>query len=145
MLFTAENCQKIIDGCKMQTRRLVKDGEYITEVMSVMDGQTLRERWRAFHAYAIQPGRGKKAVGQIKLLSIRKERLQDITAGDCQREGLAPDESVDEFLRDADLLKRFQTLWDSIYSKHSGKRWSDNPQVWVLEFMLKEYPNGNAN
>jgi len=93
--------------------------------------------------YAVQPGRGKKAVGRIRITNIRRERLQDITPEDCRKEGLDPIQRVSDrvtLIPDLDLANdilrlQFHKLWNTIYVK-TGKRFEDNPEVWVLEFEL---------
>jgi len=95
-----------------------------------------RLKWAVGNTYAIQPGRGKKAMGRIRIMAIRRERLQEISCGgymyrsDIQQEGCP-------FINDPnqmgwDELEWFIELWDSINVKN-GTRWQDNPEVWVLE------------
>lgn len=91
--------------------------------------------------YAIQPGRGKSSIGRIKLMAIRQERLQDISAYDAEREGI----EVSHYYCDegtaldptpihrCDPVGKFIELWNSIHTRQ-GEHWRDNPEVWVLEF-----------
>jgi len=76
-----------------------------------------------------QPGRGKKAVGRIRITKIGREKLQDISWQDALAEGIHKSEGVW-------ASGRFAVLWDRIYRK--SYRWEDNPEVWVLEFELAE-------
>ena len=127
MIFKEKLCQKVLDGTKTQTRRLVKDGDFLvrwpmTCVFRDMKTGGNRLAWRENQTYAIQPGRGKKAIGRIGIIKIRKECLNAITHDDAQAEGVGRS------------LSAFADLWDSIHPK--GKRWEDNPEVWVLEFEL---------
>ncbi len=126
MIFKDDLCQKVLDGTKTQTRRLVKIGEYKYvrlngEVFEVCDSNN-RLKWHVGNSYAVQPGRGKKAVGRIGIIKIRIEPLNAITHDDAQAEGVGRN------------LAAFANLWDSIHPK--GKRWADNPEVWVLDFEL---------
>ena len=120
-----ETHEKVMDGSKTQTRRLVKDGDFSVEwpMMCVFSGtKGNRLRFRENQTYAVQPGRGKYAIGRIGIIKIRKECLNAITHDDAQAEGVGRS------------IAAFAELWDSIHPK--GKRWIDNPEVWVLEFEL---------
>lgn len=132
MLFTPENATKMMSGEKDQTRRIVKEGDYLGyrgEGVIVSVYRNDRKLWQVGKSYAIQPGRGKKAIGRRVLLAIRKERLQDISPDDCFKEGIRlptlPHETPDKF------TEAYRALWNKIYA---GETWEDNPEVWVLEF-----------
>lgn len=66
---------------KSQTRRTAK---------------SLTPRYRVGKTYAIQPGRGKLAVGRIRILSARLHVLEDISDADVRAEGFA---NREEFLK----------------------------------------------
>ena len=129
MIFKDKLCQKVLDGTKTQTRRLVKGGDYTwrngvsTAITEVCDFHN-RLKWKLGRTYAVQPGRGKHAVGRIGIRRIRRECLNAINHDDAQAEGVGRS------------IAAFAELWDSIHPK--GKRWIDNPEVWVLEFKLVE-------
>ena len=127
MIFKDKLCQKVLDGTKTQTRRLVKGGDFIVDwpmpcVFRPTKNGGSRLAWRENQTYAVQPGRGKHAVGRIGIIKIRRECLNAINHDDAQAEGVGRS------------LAAFAELWDSIHPK--GKRWKDNPEVWVLEFEL---------
>lgn len=140
MQFTKENAAKVMAGTKTQTRRIVKEGEYFFtfgNVKTVMQPRLFWNsqyatgvvKWEEGRTYAVCPGRGKPAIGRIRLLSIRKEKLQDISEADALAElgyGLSYNPSDELPIRD------FAYLWDSINPK--GKRWANNPDVWALTF-----------
>jgi hypothetical protein len=74
-----------------------------------------------------------RAVSRITLeiVSVRVERLQDISEADAEAEGVGflrhvPD--VDETLTAKQL---YDALWESINGNGS---WNENPWVWVVEF-----------
>ena len=145
MIFKDELCQRVLDGTKTQTRRLVKDGDYQTLWhMRCIFNRNDRLRFRENQTYALQPGRGKKGVGRIGIIKIQREQLQDISEGDCRAEGvLVPPthgrfschiEGIESTYIMPSPISYFAELWNSIYPK--GKRWEDNPHVWVLEFEL---------
>ena len=126
----------VLDSTKTQTRRLKKSGDFrqglgpdqVWEV--IRNGRLL---YRVGRTYAIQPGRGKKSVGRVRIINIRQESLQDISAEDCIAEGLISHHR--EHAAVADLKQQFKMLWDGIHILND-QRWNDNPQVWVLEFEL---------
>lgn len=139
MIFKDKLCQKVLDGTKTQTRRLVKAGDFMVDfpmpcVFSGAKGNRLR--FRENQTYAVQPGRGKHAVGRIGITKIRREQLQEITLDDMRAEGVASYMFAKGVLSDnpPDVRWKFADLWNSIHPE--GKRWKDNPEVWVLEFEL---------
>lgn len=136
MLFTPENAKKVLSGQKTQTRRpcqetdqaVLVDGK-IDEVIAVFNDIHKRRKWKVGNVYAVQPGRGKKAIGHIKLLSIRQERVNEISEEDAKAEGvsswtLPTGEKV--------YKPEFVSLWDSIYS--GGMAYHTGPAVWALTF-----------
>lgn len=175
MLFLPKLAAAVIDGSKTNTRRIVRDGDRAVNIVI----EYLPKRWRyekAVHrgnrvlwetgrTYAVQPGRGKKALGRLLLKDMRRERLQYITAGGVRAEGIRRGFAIGgEWLGwhmpyvqgqhtfiNPKWLKRtpevkvvrrgaravFACLWDSI-NKTRGTRWSDNPEVWVLVFKRVE-------
>jgi uncharacterized protein YhfF len=90
--------------------------------------------WTYIGTYAIQPERGKKAVGRIRITKIRRERLQHISFDDIRAEGIEDLDNANQITNWTWLCMEFATIWDSIYKK--PYRWEDNPEVWVLEFEL---------
>jgi len=130
MLFQGTHHQ-VQDGSKTQTRRPVRPGEYAIfsigtdKILSVI-GANGHLKWQVGKNYAIQPGRGQKAVGRTPpLTEIRLESLRDISPADCRAEGISA------------VLARFayEQLWDSLYGK--PYRWQDRPMVWVLDWADK--------
>lgn len=81
----------------------------------------------------------------LEITSVRMERLQQISEGDAEAEGVA---TLDGYFAEARLCARgkqlglpptehrvwFAELWDSINSKRPSCAWSDNPWVWCVEF-----------
>lgn len=64
----------------------------------------------------------------LEIVSVRAERLKEITAPDCIAEGITPDTESGIGWRAA-----FARGWDSINGKR-GFSWQSNPWVWVIEF-----------
>lgn len=71
----------------------------------------------------------------LKVLDVRVERVQDITARQCVAEGVRAEQHYDPVSRSpCDEIRAFQAfvaLWDSIYGEGA---WESNPWVWVVEF-----------
>ena len=128
MLFKPYLAEAILQGKKTQTRRLpTTNGAvlYDNDNTIIAVYQNGRLRWKVGRTYAIQPGRGKKAIGRLHLLGIRQEPLQAINWRDARNEGLA----------DANPTKAFVSLWNDI-NPTPGTCWQDNPEVFVLTFEL---------
>jgi hypothetical protein len=75
----------------------------------------------------------------LEVVSVRVERLQEISERDARAEGIersvsgywhnyAPDGPTHLYARDS-----FRTLWDSLNAAR-GDSWAANPWVWALEF-----------
>lgn len=132
MLFN-KTYKKVLSGAKTQTRRVEEIEHFRAEdngkIVAVY-GRGGRLKWKVGSVYAVQPQRGRKAVGHIKITSINMQSIQEISLGDAQKEGVAS-------------LEEFRELWNTIHDKHplnnlSGYSWRNNPNVWVLEFELVE-------
>ena len=65
----------------------------------------------------------------LEVVSVRAERLHEITDDDALAEGVADREA-------------FAALWDSINGERPGCAWSDDPWVWRIEFRRVEVPRG---
>jgi hypothetical protein len=127
MLFSKDNCDKVLCGCKTQTRRLVKEGDYLDSFGHpeiVYSGA--KKKWMRSGSYAIQPGRGKSGhpSARVSIVGIRQERLQDISTEDVIAEGI---ETGDR--------QAFAKLWNGL-NKRKGERWQDNPWVYVLTLQV---------
>jgi len=86
----------------------------------------------------------------LKVVNIRVERLQDITAKDAQAEGIKLNCKHDDYVCSAHpcdfeetiaCKDYFKNLWDGINQKR-GYGWDTNPWVWVVEF---ERTDGDPN
>ena len=60
----------------------------------------------------------------LEIVSVRVERLQDISVEDCRAEGGA-------YTSPLDVRAWYRALWESINGPGS---WEANPWVWVVEF-----------
>lgn len=72
----------------------------------------------------------------LEIVSVRVERLQDITEEDAIYEGMVPTYDHDS-VPEKDATEMFQKLWDSINEKRAFG-WDANPWVWVIEFKIVE-------
>lgn len=132
MLFKPELVEKVLAGKKTQTRRVWResdawliDGDTMN-VFCVSNGEGGRERWFVGKTYAVQPGRGERAVGRILLTAIRHcARAGDISEEDARAEGF---ESVEQFR--------------AVYAKLNGMGALERP-CWALTFELVESENGD--
>lgn len=67
----------------------------------------------------------------LDVTSVRVERLQNISRGDCMAEGCP----FPNMAGQTDPVAWYRELWESINGPHS---WDDNPWVWVVEFKRVE-------
>ena len=58
----------------------------------------------------------------LEITGVRIEHLQDISAGDCLAEGVAPTD---------DPVAEYRGFWEALYGAGS---WAANPHVFVIEF-----------
>jgi len=107
--FKPELSDKIMKGLKTQTRRPDKEGDYGDAWVTTIY-RNGRKLWKIGQVYAIQPGRGKKGVGFLRITNIRNEDVRYISHTDAVAEGF---NNRIEFLR----------VWCSFY----------DPQVSIID------------
>ena len=147
----------VLDGDQTMTRRLVRPGDELLpytlkngDVTVAVYSKSGRAKWIIGRTYSVQPGRGQKAIGRIRLLDIRKERLWCISEDDAAASGFTPRlcatcdgfGSVGQVNPEPcpvcgghgilDAVDTFINTWDSLHHK-PGERWRDNPEVYVLK------------
>lgn len=73
----------------------------------------------------------------LEIVSVRVERLQEISDADARSEGVDFGNITDALTGeiDRDACEAFETLWESINGSGS---WEANPLVWVVEFKRVE-------
>jgi hypothetical protein len=110
MNFQPDLAAKVMRGEKTVTRRLVKDNPrspWWRERCSLKVGRT----------YAVCPGRGKPAVGRVRIVSVRRQPLHlSLLAGEVEREGFPHN-------------RHFVSAWKAINGD-----WDDMALVWRIEF-----------
>lgn len=87
MIFRPELAELVLRGEKTVTRRLVSDNPrspWWRERCALRPGQTV----------AVCPGRGKPAIGRVRIVRVTREPLGAITDAEAAKEGFA---SADEF------------------------------------------------
>ena len=135
--------QQVLGGTKTQTRRLrtLRDEFDAMICVEPFRDTVFRKgvvKWRVGNTYAVQPGRGKKAVGRTPPIKvIRRERLGDISAADVFAEGLGIYSVSDGNWYPVTALdvaqEMYAQLWNSIYGPGAWERMMDD-DVWALEF-----------
>lgn len=127
MLFKPELVALILAGRKTQTRRIVRDGDRSTlfspyhAIPQCRDfvQRNGRVLWEVGRIYAVQPGRGKHAVGRITITAIRYcSRASDISESDARAEGFS---TAEEFR--------------AVYGRLNGAASLDRP-CWALTFVV---------
>ncbi|UQA72699.1 hypothetical protein K1516_07375 [Stenotrophomonas maltophilia] len=78
----------------------------------------------------------------LEITDVRVERLQAISARDCQGEGIQSDAGGGFHVEggthySTDPIESFASLWTS-----TGGDWDNNPWVWVIEFKRVEAAHG---
>lgn len=71
----------------------------------------------------------------LEIVSVRVERVQEISGDDCRKEGIRFEEldPFSQIARNNQRISKFRELWDSINAKR-GFGWDKNPWAWVVEF-----------
>lgn len=152
MIFAPENCELILKGIKTQTRRPrgPADSPYYMWTAEEFLGPNppdpskgriikVHRKGRLFWAvgktYAIKPKRTAKQTGRIKLLSIRLEKVRDISSEDAIAEGATLLDGMYVFtvkgktFRGLTPRAAYLEGWKDFYKKSDLKE-----EVWVLTF-----------
>ena len=77
----------------------------------------------------------------LEVVSVRVERLQDISAQDAVAEGVEKETVYKAFRlykEHIDPIKAYSVLWDAINGARPGFAWADNPWVWAIKFKRVE-------
>lgn len=140
MIFS-ETADLVMDGTKTQTRRVAKTHDRIMRFKQSSDNYTKgiyndqmkRMRYQVGKTYAVQPGRGAKSIGRIRVINLRIENLMDISIPDAMAEGILP-EGVKVAQYPTTWLMGFIKTWMRLYPTGDKFSWENNPKVVVIEF-----------
>jgi len=66
----------------------------------------------------------------LEITGLRAERLQEIIAGDCTKEGIVYEDGDYVTMK---VFDKFRLLWDSLNAKR-GYGWDTNSWVWVISY-----------
>lgn len=101
-----------------------------------LEDPPVRKNWETWQPSLLMPRWCARIV--LEVISVRSERLNDISPEDALAEGIShyiPDAAA-KWLgeREADPVKEYRDLWESINGENS---WLINPFVWVYDFKRK--------
>ncbi len=113
MIFRPELAEKVLRGEKTVTRRLCSDNP---RSPWFVDGCSLR----VGSDYAVCPGRGKPAVGRVKVTSVLMGNLGWLTDDGARKEGFVNAEA-------------FEEAWEAINGSYDPYA-----KVWRVEFEIAE-------
>jgi len=161
IIFSSESIQAILQGNKIQTRRVIKPQPQLVDKEALPDWDLVWNRALfTLSGLATQCPYGqvgdrlwvrrskqgkfiwKKAEAEIwlEITGLRVERLQEITLPDAEREGFAL-AGYEQGCSACDTknhsyyggIVHFAEYWDSLNAKR-GYGWETNCWVWVIEF-----------
>lgn len=111
MNFRPELAEKVMAGEKTVTRRLVSNNARSPWYVD-------RCGMKVNHTYAVCPGRGKNAIGRIRVTDVSLVPLDPISDEEARAEGF----------EDA------QGFWDAFNAINKGKPVDPSEWVWRIEF-----------
>ena len=149
MLWNDIKTERLLEGCScgkpgdrlwVQEDWSVSDGTLAQYFIYKVDGRShpdivdfaghrSKGKWRSS---IYMPRRTSRIT--LEITDIRVERVQDISASDCIKEGYpTKDELFVEYGKYRFAKRWFIDSWDSFYAKR-GYGWQSNPWVWVVSF-----------
>lgn len=121
MIFSPKSIEAILEGRKTVTRREAVPGKPC--------------RYQSGRTYAVQPGRGKKAVARIRIRSVQPEAWFGYYAlGDMDRE--ARREGFETW-------SELCAAWCKLNPKAHRNGKPTGPNVWIWFELVKEAPRGS--
>jgi|GEM_PF-2111548 len=138
--FKPEMIEALLDGCKTQTRRIIKPGkrpfevgdflwvrerleksDYEQYLLDKLGWSDPREwKWSRDYLLAMHMPKNHSRL-TLKVTDVRQQPVQDITETDAQAEGFAD-------------IAAFQAYWDGIYKADPQYQWACNPAVTAYTF-----------
>jgi hypothetical protein len=124
VIFKQEMIDKILAGEKTATRRPVK-WRFSESVAGGLAKIRIKQpcRCKKGRSYAIQPGRGQKAVGRIRITSVSEVPLGEINHAGAKREGFPS-------------VSAFFSYWITLYDLY---KIDVEQRVWRIEFELLDH------
>lgn len=141
--------QQILAGDKVQTRRLVQEGDTFDTENGVITAVYRKGRllYKVGQTRAVQTGRGKPSVGRIRLTGIRRQRVNEISEADAIAEGVEVvgreydartgqhASRYNAYIGGASTYNPVASFAGLFNQIHTGKdAYENGPSVWVLEF-----------
>jgi hypothetical protein len=128
--FSGPHCMDASDGCKAVPPSKWGD---CSRIWYWADGNPTEGDWTRPRPSIHMPRWASRIL--LEITAVRVERLQDISAADCAKEGAPfsysgfdPDEAPD-------WRGWYRSIWEAIYGPYS---WAENPWVWVVTFRRVE-------
>lgn len=114
-----------------------------------------RTKWQVGKSYAVQPGRGKPAIGRIRITGIRREDVRDISDEDTHAEGFDSREAFwDTWVSMHDKSWHKEFCYAADYGRLRKYGFYDRPaeryDAWVITFTAEPLaqptaPGGDAS
>jgi len=98
----------------------------------------VHNRWRYSRSMPVAAARM-----HAEILSLRVERLQDITREEIGREGIDLSQGLPSdtpAVTETWPFEVFRRLWNDLHGKKPGERWEDNPFVGRYELQIERVP-----
>ena len=146
IIFSTESVKAILEGRKIQTRRVIKPQPVLTDFGWVLTakgdspkpaycpyGQVGDRLWIRRTKQGKFIWKKSEAEVWLEITGVRVERLQEITIEDVKSEGILIKETTVGDWTFTSIITDFAILWDSLNFKR-GYGWDTNPWVWVIEF-----------
>lgn len=105
MIFRPKLAEAILAGRKTETRRPAKF-EQVDAGTANEHSRWLPCRYKPGKTYAIQPGRGKKGIGRLRVLEVRNGYMHELDDGAIRAEGFSS-------------RAEFERVWREIYGRGS--------------------------
>ena len=152
ILFNGPMVRAILEGCKTQTRREIKNNPLLnagfTDEFILLPGNAsafvcpfgvVGDRLWVKETFEDDEGGWRPSIFMprwasritLEITDVRVQRLQEITEEDARAEGYHP--KINDSLPDWTAKESFKILWDSLNAKR-GLDWDKNPWVWALSF-----------
>jgi hypothetical protein len=114
VIFKPEMVEKILAGKKSVTRRPVKWEDTGFEV------RNLPCRYEVGKTYAVQPGRGQKAVARIRIKDVRRGLISGVDDAEARLEGFTSS-------------GMFPVYWEQLYGSYDATRLVDRIEFELVE------------